>query len=499
MKNKIILTYIIGAFIIYGCHSGIHKYNEINSYANIFPDYIDVVIPPNISPLNFYINDTAQKYHIEIYSKNGRKIIIHQKDPSIKIPIHKWRKLLDNNKGNLLYVDIFIKKDKWYKFKTIKDSIVEEKIESYLVYRLINQVNILWREMGIYQRDIENFDETPIYRNKTNAYGCVNCHHFNNAQADYMTLHFRKENPGTIIKAGDYIEKFDTKTPYTMSAFSYPAWHPSGKYIAYVVNKVTQIFTSDINFHEVVFDQASDLVVYDIKKNTVTTSPKVSSKNRENIPAFSHDGKWLYYISGPPYTDDSTKVFVKFDLVRISFDPETKTWGEPDTLLTSRETGKSISFPRVSPDDRYIMVTMSSYSYFPIFDKSSDLYIFDLKTRKYYPLECNSVYTESYHTWSQTGRWFVFSSRRIDDCYNRPFFSYFDKNGKSHKPFVLPQKDPLFYKKIMKNYNLPELVSNRVKLNENFMRDFVKTTPKKVEFDTTVDIDALSGATFIYK
>ena len=227
--------------------------------------------------------------------------------------------------------------------------------------------------------------------------------------------------------------------------------------------------------------------------------PKVSSKNRENIPAFSHDGKWLYYISGPPYTDDSTKVFVKFDLVRISFDPETKTWGEPDTLLTSRETGKSISFPRVSPDDRYIMVTMSSYSYFPIFDKSSDLYIFDLKTRKYYPLECNSVYTESYHTWSQTGRWFVFSSRRIDDCYNRPFFSYFDKNGKSHKPFVLPQKDPLFYKKIMKNYNLPELVSNRVKLNENFMRDFVKTTPKKVEFDTTVDIDALSGATFIYK
>ncbi|HPO66698.1 MAG TPA: hypothetical protein PKY76_12155, partial [Bacteroidales bacterium] len=146
-----------------------------------------------------------------------------------------------------------------------------------------------------------------------------------------------------------------------------------------------------------------------------------------------------------------------------------------------------------------IMFTMCRYSYFSIFDQTSDLYLYDTLTKTYEPLPINTPFTESYHTWSKSGRWFVFTSRSIDNCYSRPFFSYFDKNGKAHKAFVLPQKDPMFYRNFMKNYNIPELVSGKVAISENEMRDFVRTKPTKVQFDSLVDIDALSGATYIYR
>lgn len=497
--NRCILALLL-AVLATACRFEPRNYEMVHRQPNIFPDYTNVVIPPNIAPLNFYINDTADNYRVRISSARGKAIELSQSSPSVIIPIGKWQKLLQANKGNVLLVEVFAKKEgKWYKYAPIRDSIVDDPIDSYLAYRLINHVNILWREMGIYQRNLENFDETPIFRNRSNNNGCVNCHHFNRSNPAQMSLHFRKENPGTVLLVDGVKKMLDTKTPYTMSAFSYPAWHPGGKQLAYVVNKVTQIFTSTIDYHEVVFDIASDLVVYDIEKNMVTTCAQVSSKNRENMPSFSPDGRWLYYISAPPALNDSMKIYVKFSLVRIPYDAATHSWGQVDTVISASRTGKSITFPRVSPDGRYIMFTMCRYSYFSIYDQTSDLYLYDTLTRTYEPLPVNTPYTESYHTWSKSGRWFVFTSRSLDNCYSRPFFSYFDKNGKAHKAFVLPQKDPLFYKNFMKNYNIPELITDKVAVSENEMRDFVRTKPTKVQFDSLVDIDALSGATYIFR
>jgi hypothetical protein len=496
IKKLVILS---AALISVSCSKKIDNYSRLDNTADIFPDYVDVVIPPNIAPLNFHINNKGTEFRIEFYTEKDKGFVIEQSSCDIIIPEHHWRKLIQSNRGRNLFIDIYIKNDGWVKYKTIKDSIVSEKVEPYLAYRLINSANIMWHEMGIYQRNIENYSETPIFRNRSSEDGCVNCHQFNQSDPERMTLHFRKSFPGTLLLLGDSMVKLDTKTPYTMSSFSCPAWHPSGNYLAYCVNLVHQVFTSTIDYHHVVYDDASDLIIYDIKRNRVTTSPKVSSQNRENMPSFSPDGKWIYYISCPPQTNDSNRIFAKYDLVRVSLDIETNTWGEVDTLITSHETGKSISFPKVSPDGKYVMFSMGNYGYFTVFDKSADLYLFDIENRKYGKLESNSAYTESSHTWSQTGRWFAFTSRRMDNLYSRIFYSYFDEDGKAHKPFVLPQKDPLYYNKLMKNYNLPELISDKVKVDEIALRNFIPKDPIKVRFDTTIDIDALSGATYIHQ
>ena len=89
----------------------------------------------------------------------------------------------------------------------------------------------------------------------------------------------------------------------------------------------------------------------------------------------------------------------------------------------------------------------------------------DLSTLRSYPLEAaNSDDVESYHSWSSNSRWFVFSSRRIDGLYTRPYIAYVDEDGKVGKPFLLPQKDAGFYQSFMKSFNIPEFITGKVKV-----------------------------------
>lgn len=71
-------------------------------------------------------------------------------------------------------------------------------------------------------------------------------------------------------------------------------------------------------------------------------------------------------------------------------------------------------------------------------------------------MNANSDDTDSYHTWSSNGRWIVFSSRRDDGSYTRPYITYIDADGNDSKAFVVPQDTPDYYRQLMKSYNVPE-------------------------------------------
>ncbi len=504
-KLKIIVTSIILFILLFsGCIRGDFPNGKIESFPEppiIYPDYANVIVPPNIAPLNFLIKEKAKSFYVEIYSVKGSKIKIAAKNNKIQIPLRKWRKLLSANTGKELYFDIYSKNSNgyWEKYKTITNKIAQENIDSYVAYRLINAGYVFWNDLGIYQRNIENFNETPILTNRALKRNCMNCHSFCKNNPDFMMLHLRQDYPGTLIVRNGVVEKINTKTKYTMSSGVYPAWHPDGAHIAFSVNIIRQNFHGDTGESIYVFDKFSDLIVYNIETNTITTSPKVSTDRLENLPNWSPDGKYLYFCSAPKIKNLEFNE-IKYDLMRISYDVKKDIWGNLDTILTSKETGKSISYPKVSPDGKFLLFCMSDYGYFNIHLKSTDLYMMDLQKKTYWSLDSvNSKHSDSYHSWSVNSHWFVFASRRLDGLYSRLFFSYVDDNGKAYKPVLLPQDDPEFYDSFLKNYNLPEMITGPVKVNPRDLIRAAYSEPINAKFDNNVDVDALSGATKIVK
>ena len=64
--------------------------------------------------------------------------------------------------------------------------------------------------------------------------------------------------------------------------------------------------------------------------------------------------------------------------------------------------------------------------------------------------------------------------KRIDGLTARFFISYIDENGSSGKPFIMPQKDPEFYERFLKSFNLPELSTLKVDVNPGKIRKIAK-------------------------
>ena len=88
----------------------------------------------------------------------------------------------------------------------------------------------------------------------------------------------------------------------------------------------------------------------------------------------------------------------------------------------------------------------------------------DLQSGERRPMdEINSKDTESFHNWSSNSRWMVFSSRRDDGLFTRPYFTHIDAEGNATKPFMLPQQNPRrFYRELFMSYNVPDFIRGKV-------------------------------------
>jgi hypothetical protein len=474
-------------------------YEQVDSIPAIFPDYANITVPVNIAPLNFNLPENLKKNIVVFTDAQGKRFIIKTRHSEIRIPPGKWKKMLQRSANKSFEVKILSKNhnNTWTKYKSYKNLVVTDKIDNYIAYRQINTGYILWEKMGIYLRSLENFKTYPILTNEKTNHNCINCHTFCQADPARMVMHLRRPPSGTLVVTDNKIKFINTGTKYTMSQGVYPSWHPDGKIIAFSVNIIKQNFHAYGHENIYVFDKASDIILYDVDKNMITTCPAISTKRLENFPVWSSDGNYLYYISGPEYNADRPDSTVKYDLLRIAYNISDGSWGQVDTLLTARETGKSITYPDPSPDGKYIVFSMGNYGYFNAYSRSSDIYIMNLENKEYKKLPVNSDHVESYHSWSSSGRWFLFVSKRIDGLYSNVYFSYFDTAGNMTKPFLLPQKNPEFYEIYTYNFNRPVFIKDKFKINADKLVKVAFSDKINTTFDPDVDIDGLSGATRI--
>ncbi len=470
----------------------IDRFNSLNRPPKIHPDYTDTVIPPNIAPLNFRLREDGREFYVKIYSNQGKPIYVRSRKQLIKMPVNKWKNLLDSNRGQRLYFDIYTRDDegKWSKFETITNTIANSDIDSHLVYRRL-RVCAWWKDMATYQRNLETFKESILLHNRSYEGGCANCHTFLKNSPDNMLMQIRSSQYGTPILTSQKgkVSAINTRTNVSPGKAGFSSWHPNANIIAFSINKFSLIYHSATPDIREVVDTAADLVLYRIDTNKVSSSGKITDPNRmETYPEFSPDGKYLYFTSAPQLPSSKYRQ-VLYDLMRVGYDAEKQQFGPLETVLTAEQLGGSITQPRFSPDGRYLLFNVCLCSDFPVNQPISNLFLLEIRTGKFTELPINSKYSESWHGWSSNGRWIVFSSKRLDGRFSKPFFSYIDENGKTSKPFVLPQKDPAYYDSLLQVYSIPEFITRPIKVKA---KQFAKTI---FTYSQVPQADAITGAT----
>lgn len=488
-----VVAIVVGVWFALSSPKIIENHIEIEMKPRISPDYSDVVIPVNIAPLNFRILEEGQQYFAKIHVSGDESIDIFSKTGEVCIPLRKWQALLRANTGRQIFFDVYVMNEEreWRKFRRICNTIAKEEIDGTIVYRRMLPIYNWWKDIGIYQRNLADFDESLVMHGRSFEGGCLNCHSFVGNDPGTMTIGLRSSAYGssTLLAQNGAVRKIGAKWGYT-------AWHPSGTLAVYSINKVRQFFHAGRMEVRDVVDLDSALACYLVNEQKVVCPPQLSQKDRlETYPAWSPDGEWLYFCSGPVLWEDRNTVppenynKLKYDLCRVHYNVQTNRWGQVETVLSAEETGLSILLPRVSPDGRFLLFCMCEYGCFPVYQASSDLYMMDLSTREYHKLAVNSRYSESWHSWSSNSRWIAFSSKCRDGRFTRTYLSYVDDEGRTHKPFVLPQRDPAYYDSLLETYSVPELIRGPVKV-----RKYVLARAARSEDCIAVDVP-ITGAT----
>ena len=464
---------------------------QLNQLPKIYPDYIDVTIPAGIAPLNFNLMaetpvlreaDCQQVYVLARGSKGGE---IEASGNFADFDPEEWDALTRQNVGGTLTLSVYAQKDgQWLQYRDFDIHVSDFALDDYgLTYRKIAPGYETYSHIGNFQRDLHTYDEEAIIESQSVPGQCMCCHTANKTNPAQFTFQLRGKHGATLVQReveegdpacnghanGRPIAREWLKSSHdsTLSKCVYPYWHPSGKYCAYSLNWIHQLFWTGKDRLIEVYDDASDVIVLDVRTHELLRSPLIEGTKQtyETYPAFSCDGTRLYFCSSFAYEVPQYADSVKYDLYAIDFDEEQGTFGNKiDTILHASAEGHCITLPRPSYDGRWLMYTLSDFGNFPINHREADLWMLDLQTGEHFALDAaNSELSESYHNWSSNSRWVVFASRREDGRYGRLFITSIDDQGHATKPFMLPQRNPwAYYHSSIYSYNVPDFTSVKV-------------------------------------
>ena len=442
---------------------------SINRHPEVFPPAQGTVIPSNIAPLNFIVKEEGERFFVRISGEdNETEISISSSDPVITVPEKRWKKLLKANRTKRIVYDVYCySKEKWVRYASRYDTVAVDNIDPYLVYRKI-PLCLKWTYMCIYQRNVQSFEEEVLFHNRNNR-ACFNCHTFRRNNPKDLVLQIRSAEVGTPMLLGTTrdgdreIRGINLKSDHSHGKAGFSTWHPQEDIIAYSLDGFRLILYSGTLEPRQVGDVNGDLAIYSITDGKLSTPPVLATPDRiETFPEWSADGKFLYFSSSPQLPFETHYRDMKCDLMSISYEAKTETWGELDTLLTAAEAGGSIIQTKCSPDGRFLLVTVAPYGHDPIDKIGAGLGLFDLKDSSFSRPELTQGWIEGWHCWSLNSRWIVFNSKSLNKHFSRLNISHVDSSGRIHRPFLLPRKDPSEYESSMIAYNKPELVTGRV-------------------------------------
>lgn len=477
MRNRIIIL-TLTALLLTACRDRVADIGD-----GMFPDYSDVTIPCNIAPLNFRVAGSGR---IDVTVKGiDREYRFRGHKGLVRFPIKRWHSMLEAEKGGILNVEVNAKGIHGAKgFSTsFSWTVLADSIDRYMSYRLIEPAYEVWSGIQIEQRDLTSFKTRLLGDNRNAEQCCMNCHTSNRTGASFM--HLRGAKGGTILNRNGKLLKLNTRTEKTGNTV-YGDISADGRYGVFTTADITFAIHSRVDMRMEVYDKRSDLVVVDFDNLTVTDSPATSGDGyQETFPCFSADGKAVFFCRAAHHNQPDSIADMHYDIAVVQFDPETGKMG--DKVITIVPAGNRLSFShlKASPDGRYLMATAAEYGTFPVWHKESELWLLDLQNKKIDVLPGVNAYgADTYHSWSSNSRWVVFASKRDDLVYGRPYIVYIGPDGKTGKPFLLPQKDPDKYVTTLKSFNLPELYSiPEIYGARDAAAFYTKVQPEQVQYE----------------
>lgn len=469
-RTRIWVSCMLAWLLLVGCNVQPANERQIGRQPDIFPDYIGVTVPVDMAPLNFAMaDDSVSRIDVTVNGSLGGSI--HVGGDYADFPTDEWHELLRQNRGSHLSVSVAAYRDgSWTRYRSFFINVSNDSIGARsITYRRIAPDDEQREHMGIYKRNLSDFKETALVENGGRLGMCVNCHTSNGGSADQYVFHVRGEHAGTFIRHNGHLSRVVMPAPasetsqasYPIPRFLlYPSWHPGGRYCAFSTNKTSQVLhLADAEERMEAYDAESDVFVYDTEKNRIIIDTLTMRRYWvENCPAFSPDGRWLYFVTARREQHPISYDQKRYSLCRVAFDEQTGHFtGAVDTLINTPDQ-PSITWPKPSADGRYLMYTVVNWGHFSIWHPEADLWLLDLQTGEQRRMdEVNSPRADSFHNWSPSGNWFLFTSRRGDGLYTRIYFSRLGDDGRATKPFLLPQRNPRDYDvQSLYSFNTPE-------------------------------------------
>ncbi len=245
---------------------------------------------------------------------------------------------------------------------------------------------------------------------------------------------------------------------------------PDGKFVITTVstadrapqNNYYVVNFKDYRFLQVFYPTRGLLAWYD--RQTGRRQPLPGADDPRYVQTdgtWSPDGKYLVFARAeskepyPPdgkmadYANDPKEVQIQYDLYRVPFNGG--QGGRPEPIAGASSNGMSNTFPRVSPDGRWIVFVQCRNG--QLMRPDSQLYIVPASGGEARRMRCNTPLMNSWHSFSPNGRWLVFSSKSRSP-YTQMYLTHIDEAG-NDSPAILIENATAANRAV----NLPEFVN----------------------------------------
>jgi tetratricopeptide (TPR) repeat protein len=302
---------------------------------------------------------------------------------------------------------------------------------------------------------------------------CANCHSFS---ADGKTLGLDVDGPQndhglyalipvakqTAIRTQDVIKwptVRDPAIPRLRAAFMSQV-SPDGRYVLSTIDDADAARRAggrtledkyyvanflDYRFLQVFYPTRGTLAWYDRKTNRLQRLPGADDPRYVQAGGvWSPDGKYVVFVRaeakspyapGVPlalYANDPKETQVRFDLYRTPFNDGKGGTAEP--IRGASGNGMSNSFPKISPDGRWIAFVQARNGM--VMRPDGKLYIVPSEGGEAKLMECNTPLMNSWHTFSPNGHWMAFSSKSRSP-YTQLYLTHLGADGNSTPPILV--------------------------------------------------------------